>query len=241
MNIIQCPHCMGEIDLQQVPLEEIAQSNAMIIRKSEDRSSWQEIADIIHSGRATMLFNVGDSVQCELKDGTRVVIDVAGINTYNDNEVIFCFRDVYWEHYMNPRNTNSGGYAKSEMAEYLDNDIFTLLPDDLQSAIKPRNIRQNIKSTLYERECKLWLPSIYEIAGEQHKEYGSDIDDKHLELFQNKRNRIKYDRNNVRQYWWERSPGVAGSTYFVNVINGGSAYSGDNASYANGVVPCFSI
>lgn len=42
-------------------------------------------------------------------------------------------------------------------------------------------------------------------------------------------------------YWWERSPYVSYTTYFMGVGSNGKPSNGSVASYANGVCPCFSI
>ena len=140
----------------------------------------------------------------------------------------------------NTNDTNRGGYAESEMAIYLDDEIFPMLPDELQAVIKPRMIQQNIRGSEYSRNCMLWLPSIYEVAGEDYAEYNTDVNDKHLELFQNRRNRVKFDTDNYAQLWWERSPFISASTYFMFVNLYGYALS-NSASFTLGVVPCFSI
>ena len=209
-----------------------------ILQYKEKQMSWKNLADLIHDSCARMVLSVGDILEFELKDGTPVRIDVAGIDTYNDNEVIFCFHDVYWKHSMNTNDTNRGGYAESEMAIYLDDEIFPMLPDELQAVIKPRAIHQTV--TDYARNCMLWLPSIYEVAGEEYAEYNTDVNDKHLELFQNRRNRVKFGTDNYPHYWWERSPNISTSTNFMLVHSNGSANT-NYASSTNGVVPCFSI
>ena len=212
-----------------------------ILQYKEKQMSWKNLADLIHDSCGRMVLSIGDILEFELKDGTPVRVDVAGIDTYNDNEVIFCFHDVYWKHSMNTNDTNRGGYAESEMAIYLDDEIFPMLPDELQSVIKPRMIQQNIRGSEYTRNCMLWLPSIYEVAGEDYAEYNTDVNDKHLELFKNRRNRVKFDTDNYAQYWWERSPSISNSTVFLTVYYNGYAHGTSLASNTFGVVPCFSI
>ena len=44
----------------------------------------------------------------------------------------------------------------------------------------------------------------------------------------------------IAYYWWERSPGLGGTTYFM-LVNGTGYLNYNGASYVYGVVPCFSI
>ena len=71
-----------------------------ILQYKEKQMSWKNLADLIHDSCGRMVLSVGDILEFELKDGTPVRVDVAGIDTYNDNEFIFCFHDVYWKHSM---------------------------------------------------------------------------------------------------------------------------------------------
>lgn len=239
-SVLRCPICNGEFEFENEPLEEIRNPTLTVVRKSKDRSSWSEIANNIINGRARMMFDVGDSIECKLKDGRKVIIDVADINPFGEDEVVFCFRDAYWEHSMNDRNTNRGGFCQSGMRAFLDGEVFGQLPDDLQEVIVPRRIVQDINGSTFECESLLWLPSINEVYGDKYNQYRTDVGDVQFEIFKSAKYRIKFDEAEDTRWWFLRSPRAANSTGFWLVNNGGNMYHGI-AGNTYAVVPCFSI
>ncbi len=173
--------------------------------------TWKDIAEVCKTGKAAETLNTGDIITADLKDGTTIRIAVAGINTYAENEVVFAFKDILpEEHYMNEHCTNEGGYEASDMAKYLDMDIFALLPDDLQEVIKER------------RGHKLWLFSRREVFGEDGR-YICPDKDVHLPYYKEAENRVK-TRNGNTDWWWLASPSAANTTYFANVDDYGYSY-----------------
>lgn len=190
-------------------------------------TTWKDIAEACKNGKAAETLNVGDIISIVLKSGENMRIAVAGINTYAENEVVFAFKDILSEeHYMNERYTNEGGYEASDMAAYLDTEIFGLLPDDLQEVIKER------------RGHKLWLFSRREVFGEDGR-YICPEEDVQLPYYKDAENRVK-TRDGETDWWWLASPSAAYTTYFANV--GSSGYSNyDYASFSIGVAPGFCI
>lgn len=189
--------------------------------------TWKAIASFCESGKATDLLAVGDIISIVLKNDEKMRIAVAGINTYKPNEVVFTFKDILSEEApMNKDNTNEGGYDASDMAKYLDKEIFALLPDDLQEVIKER------------RGHKLWLFSRREVFGSDGY-YICPEDDLHLPYYENAENRVKL-RNGEPDWWWLASPYEANAALFCCVDSCGvSNFWG--ASNSVGVVPGFCI
>lgn len=189
--------------------------------------TWKAIASFCESGEAADLLAVGDIISIVLKNDEKMRIAVAGINTYKPNEVVFTFKDILSEEApMNKDNTNEGGYDASDMAKYLDTEIFALLPDDLQAVIKER------------RGHKLWLHSRREIFGSDGY-YICPKDDVHLPYYKRTENRIKL-RNGKPDWWWLASPYEANAAYFCGVGSGGNS-GGWGASRSGGVVPGFCV
>ena len=189
--------------------------------------TWKAIASFCESGKAADLLAVGDVISITLKNDEKIRIVVAGINTYKPNEVVFTFKDILSkEAPMNKENTKAGGYDASNMAKYLDTEVFALLPDDLQKVIKER------------RGHKLWLHSRWEI-------FGSDgycicpTDDVHLPYYKKTENRIK-PRDGELDWWWLASPCEAKAALFCYVSASGNARRW-GASYSSGVAPGFCI
>lgn len=190
-------------------------------------TTWKDIAEACKNGKAAETLNVGDIISIVLKNGENMRIAVAGINIYAKNEVVFAFKDILSEeHYMNKHYTNEGGYEASDMATYLDTEIFNLLPDDLQEVIKER------------RGHKLWLFSRREVFGEDGR-YICPEEDVFLPYYKDAENRVK-TRNGETDWWWLASPSAASTTNFAYVNGSGDS----NSSYADnsfGVAPGFCI
>lgn len=165
---------------------------------------------------------VGDEISEVLKNGEKVIFVVV------DDGVIGLKDCLAEEHYMNKEWTNEGGWLKCDMRRYLNEEVLTLLPDDLQAIIKPR--------TFGSEQDKLWLFSEVEIFGEHdwtEKEYDRGTQ---FEYFKNPANRVKRDKDGDATWWWERSPNANTSTYFCTVNSNGNAFN-TIASIPGGV--CF--
>lgn len=190
-------------------------------------TTWKDIAEACKNGKAAETLNVGDIISIVLKNGENMRIAVAGINIYAKNEVVFAFKDILSEeHYMNEHYTNEGGYEASDMAAYLDTEIFNLLPDDLQEVIKER------------RGHKLWLFSRREVFGEDGR-YICPEEDVFLPYYKDAENRVK-TRNGETDWWWLASPSAALTASFAFVCSDGDSGS-HGASNSYGVAPGFCI
>lgn len=235
-SLIRCPHCNTEFALE--PLEEPMKPSLTITRESVERGSWRDIAEIINSGETYRMLSVGDSLSCKLTDGSFASIDVLDIN---DEEVAFGFHQSFGNFEMNMRNTNAGGFPKSRMLQHLNTNIMKLLPDELLEVITPRHIVQNFGGKKFECDAKLWLPSLYEVFGEEYARCCCDENERQFEFFKNPQNRVKFQRDvQYSIYWWLRSPyvGYAANFWYVS-CSGNTAGNGAGVSY--GGCPCFII
>ena len=237
---IKCPHCSHDFAVDIYVGEESCNHNASLTRRTTQHINWEEISREIEHGYGNVILSVGDTISFQLKNGKQASVSVAAINPYSKNTIAFAFDDLLWEKAMNTRDTNRGGWAHSKMADTLENEILSLLPDELVAVIKPRTIVQNLSGTRYERTSKLWLPSRTEVLGERESYKECDFGDIHFPLFKTEKSRVKALEDGTTQCWWLRSPGVGYSTYFWYVGNGGA---GGNygASGVLGVCPCFII
>lgn len=165
---------------------------------------------------------VGDEISETLKNGEKVVFVVMddGVIGLKD-----CLAD---RHVMNNEWTNRGGWLKSEMRHYLNEDVFPLLPDELKAIIKPRAFGKE--------HDNLWLFSEMEIFGEHDWTEKEDDRGEQFEYFKDPANRIKRDAFGDPCWWWERSPHAINSTTFCYVNSNGSAHA-NSASISRGV--CF--
>lgn len=234
MSIIY-PHCNSSFEM--AVLEEVLNPTLTISRRVNERSSWMEIAEVIGRGEARRLFDVGDSISCTLKNGKDAKFIITAINPYEPNQVAFEFDSLLPDtKVMNSRNTNRGGWAESEMKEYMK-EIFALLPDDLQAVITPRRIVQKLNNGTENMsdDNYLWLRSLTESGNP----YETDIGDVAFPYFAGQKARIK-ELNDKTQWYWLRSPYAGLSTYFWFVYDFGGCGSG-GATNSSGVCPCFFI
>lgn len=238
---VKCPHCNHDFAVDIYVGEESCNHNASLTRRTTQHINWEEISREIEHGYGNAILSIGDTISFQLKNGKRASVSVAAINPYSKNSVAFAFDDLLWQKAMNQRDTNRGGWAHSNMADILENEILPLLPDELVAVIKPRTIVQNLSGTRYERTSKLWLPSRTEVFGEHESYKECDFGDIHFPLFKTEKSRVKALENGTTEWYWLRSPNVGYSTnfWFVSYYGGGGY--GYGASGAGGVCPCFII
>ena len=211
------------------------------IKRTETSSvTWKEVQEIINSGKAAEQLKPGTEIAEILKDGSRAVIAVAAVDLYQNGEVIFCFRNtVGKEHRMNKEWTNKGGWKDCEMREYLNSEILALLPDDLVEMLSPKKTIQMQNGATFECEDLLFLPSEYEVHGEEIFAKYNGVD-KQFPLYEERMNRIVVDEDGDTTWRWLASPGASSTTYFCYVSYSGLAGS-DGASHSFGVAPGFVI
>lgn len=231
-----CPNCNTAFEYQF--LEEVLNPTVSIVRHTQDRSSWQDIIDLVRAGGSYRLFNVGDVISFKLKDDTDFEMEVAGIDIYAPNTVVLVAKNCLpQDREMNERNVygDTGGWSKCKMRSYLNDKFYELLPDDFQSIIIPRTITQKIGDTEYSSEDKLWLPS----QTEMFADYAEEIDagDKHFPLYSTNKSRTKIRINGSNTLWyWLRTPDSGDGSNVRFVIPTGYL-NGDSAVSSLGVAP----
>ena len=206
-----------------------------IIRKHEQRVEWIDIQDIIRKGRAPVSLPPGTEINFTLKNGDPASVVVVGVDHYEKGDCVFWFRRIVGRHCMNADNTNKGGFTDSDMQEYLNGDVFALLPDELQSVIAVHKTVQKVEGENAEVEGHLFLMSMFEGRGSNDwAEYNGT--DKRFRFFEERRNRIAYDEDGDPVWYWTADPSAAYTTYFCYFSHYG--YSTDHdASTGGGVAP----
>lgn len=190
-----------------------------IIQKREIFSSWEDLKKLAYT--PVIVIQSGDMIPVTMKNGEKIVLQVTHDETGKTFFVMDdCMKD---RHYMNASNTNKGGWASSALREYLNTEVFKLLPDDLQTVIAPTTIVQIVDGERIESKDKLFLLSKTQVFG---KGYWSinEPQDTQLDCFQQQKDCIKL-RFGSANYWWLRSPLASSSTTFCSVSNNGNAYS----------------
>ena len=210
-----------------------------IIRKHEQRVEWIDIQDIIRKGRADVSLPPGTEINFTLKNGDPASVVVVGVDHYEKGDCVFWFRRIIGRHYMNSDNTNKGGFRDSDMNAYLNDEVFALLPDELQSVIAVHKTIQKIEDENVETEGRLFLTSVFEGRGANDWAEYNGID-KQFPFFEERRNRVAYDEDGDPVWYWTADPSAAYTTYFCFFYYLGHSYL-DSASADGGVAPLFVI
>ena len=196
--------------------------------------TWADLKAAANDGTLNTLIQSGDLIPFTLKNGEKLAVRATRDET---GKLFFmledCMRDT---RSINEWPTSKGGWAACDMRKYLNTEVFTLLPDDLQSVIVPTTIVQIVDGERIESKDKLFLLSTTQVFG---KDDWSDVEpeDKQLDCFRHQKDRLK---EWTKKGLWLRSPWASDPTYFSHIFSGGGAFSyGFRGSY--GVAFAFCI
>ena len=199
-------------------------------------SSWAALKKAAADGSIHEVLHSGDKIPVVLKNGEEAAV----VATYDENGKLFfvfdnCLRDFFR---MNPRFTNGGAWAGSEMRRHMEK-VFELLPGDLQAVIETTHIVQTHNGETFESDDKLFLLSEMQVSGKcRYSEPEAGVTQ--LDIFKGERDRVKEREGVGTECWWLRSPRSGYSSNFVFVYPDGSV-SYTYAYYAGGVAPGFCI
>lgn len=148
------------------------------------------------------LFSVFESVfgkdnsvlPADIKVGDQIVIPLGDLGTFTataqkvtDGKVLFIFDDYITERPMNKNGSNEGGYEKSDLRKWIENDLFKMFPKALRDHI-----------------FGLSIPTLGEICEWDDKwdrEHFEADDDEQLPLMKQRRNRVAYYDNECKCGW----------------------------------------
>ena len=200
--------------------------------------SWADFAEMTKAG---FRFEIGTKITDTLKDGTEISTVLIHYRDHKDkNEAVFAFERCPFRCEMNDDYTNTGGYEVTKLRKKLA-EFFDMLPDELRAVIKKKKIVQTMGDEVHKFKDKLWIPSEYEVFGEEHWGKQEETDVEQFEYFKEPINRVHRVEDECSACgWWLSSPYVSSATIFCAVASAGAAYSG-SASGSNGVLPCFLI
>ena len=250
-------------------LEQLNQSNEGPSSASFALDSWETIAEMVRTGKALEVYNVGDTKEVTVDgytngDETTFTVRIANMSTPEqcNNDVfsqtacgfVIEFEDIITTHNMNSTSTNVGGWPGSKMYSFVNNDIYNALPSDLRNVIIDTYTVSGhgySESSNFTSIDKLYLLSTKEVWGKEGTSNTIGNDKAEAETRQ-----LDYYKNNgvttsnysiaIKTYqgsayrWWLRSANSGGSNFFYNVNTSGDwEYYG--ATTTNGVAPAFRI
>lgn len=211
----------------------------VLTRSICEKRTWSDIQKMLQEDTHVFQLHRGDTIKEELRNQNLqewVITDLG--SDYIRFEAKNCIENKNEK--MNRASTNVGGIASSLMQEYLNNDIWILLPDDLQDVISTVNRKYMDGAEEKTYQTKLFLPSASEVF-EENNCLGEENLYKQLAYYKDCRNRIKREGFwSGSAPWWLSSPYSGNDAYFCGVANVGAA-NFSNASYSYGVAPCFMI
>lgn len=186
------------------------------------------------------LFSVFESVfgkdhsvlPADIKVRDQIVIPLGDLGTFTataqkvtDGKVLFIFDDYIAEHPMNENGSNEGGYEKSDLKKWIENDLFKMFPKALRDHISG-----------------LSISTLGEICGWDNKwdrEHFEADGDELLPLMKQRRNRVAYYNNECKCGWLRNATKKEfSSAHFAFVDTYGNATFGA-ASSSLGVRPEF--
>lgn len=199
--------------------------------------TWKDFAEMTKEG---IRIEVGTKITDTLKDGTEFSAVLVHYRMHKDkNEAVFAFERCPFRCEMNDDYTNVGGYEATKLRKKLA-EFFDMLPDELQEVIKKKKIIQTMDDETHTFKDKLWIPSEYEVFGEEHWGKKEETDEQ-FEFFKEPINRVhRVEDESSACHWWISSPFVSDDTYFC-VVSAAGAAGGGGASHSYGVLPCFLI
>ena len=182
---------------------------------------------------------VGDEVAFQLKNGQEAAFVVADIT---DGILTGCLfkgvRDMAMYDGRRWWNTDYVNYPESDAGGRLNEELLSLLPEELAALLVARTITQTVDGEVYSCTDKLWPLSAVEVFGEDAPDWmqRDDTPDKPLPFF----TEDQAHRKTYLWFAWLRSPRAGGSNSFCIVYTSGAANNAA-ASYSRGVAPGFRI
>ena len=168
----------------------------------------------------------------EIVVGDQILVSLAELGDFTatahkitDKGVLFIFDDYVTSRPMNNKNTNKGGYEKSDLKKWIDCVLLEAFPEELKNRI-----------------ADLSIPTVGELFGhddEWNNEHFEPDTDEQLLLMKERRNRVAY-LNNEWEWGWLRNATKEefSAAYFALVYSCGDPLCSD-ASSSFGVRPEF--
>ena len=168
-------------------------SGATVVKESVDKYSWEELSAIateiseatsdeegVEIATAYHLLDTsgkcdGKTIGVTLSDGTVAHVTLAGVRADDLADggkagLTFVFMDAPCAHAMGEDASNEGGWEKSAMRAWLNDEFAGMLPSDLKGVIKAASKKTNSSAyttpgAVSTTSDKLWLLSYAEVAG----------------------------------------------------------------------------
>jgi len=205
----------------------------------EITDSWDTIIANIDNGTYSTKYKLGNYKPLDLgTEGTInmqiVAMDVDELASGGTAPLTFIGMELLnTKHRMNATQDTTGGYAVSEMKDYLDTTIYPLIQFNVASRLQ--RVNKTSYTTLPQPSGdivsveKLWIPSAEEIGANSFEHSGI----RYTNIYSNNRSKVK-TINGVAQKWFVRTTRSAINYCIVN-SNGSFNQAGNYANAGLGV------
>ena len=231
--------------------------------------SWETIAKVVKLGKASEVYNVGDTKEVTVEgysngDEQTFTVRIANISTPEEcNSEGFSqtacgfvveFEDIITTHNMNSTATNVGGWPASELYSFVTEDIYNALPSDLKNVIIDTytvSSHSNSDSSNFTSVDKLYLLLTKEVWGKGGTSNiittdTAEAETRQLDYYKNNGvttsnySGVKKTYQGSTSAWWLRSVQSNISIYFYYVHKAGG-WDFMDADYTYGIAPAFRI
>ncbi len=176
--------------------------------------TWAEVQQVVRSGRASQVFNIGDQLICS-KDGTAHVWDVIGFDfdtPINPNYTHSITLQLNTAFEYRAFDDDSNNYSVSTVREYLNGDYLTGFDEDFLSVIGGtcksdllyNTDEESTEDDIYPESEVFFLLSADEVSTSPYEYYSSAETDPTI--------RIKTAGNTALCQWWLRSNSQSGTS-----------------------------
>ena len=177
----------------------------------------------------TFRFQIGDQIKIKVKGLGKYT---ATVHKVDGDRALFIFDQCVADRPMNENNKNEGGFVKSDLCKWLNEEFVKMLPDKVRSRI----VADDEHSGLMIR-----IPTRGEMFGaNENSEYYEVDSDAQLLLMKDRKNRICMSPDDEYCWYWLMNARRDSATSFARVAASGSATDA-GASYSYGVRPAFVI
>ena len=166
-----------------------------------------------------------------IKAGDQIIVQLTGFGEFTataqkitEKGTLFLFDDCVTEQPMNNKNTNEGGYEKSDLCKWVNTILLKAFPKDMRNGIS-----------------NLSIPTYGQMFG--HDDWYDRVmapdNDEQLPLMSKRKNRIADFNNTYEWYWLQNATKKEFSaSHFANVYTSGLTFYA-TASASLGVRPAF--
>ena len=220
--------------------------------------SWETIAKNIRNGKADEYYSVGDTKDVTLSGYGTFKVRIANLSrpesctTWNYSQTacgfVIEFVDIITNHVSLVNGSTMYGWPQSELHRFLNEDIYSALPKDLQNIITDTHVVSGYDiyaENNYYSYDKLYLLSSVEIGNADDSDSVTDTSTRRLDYYtfyetSGASIRMKKYNGEVTR-WWLRSPDKYNGSFYLFVNESGSVFNRHSLDDEYGLAPAFRI